>query len=129
MEEHLARQRAADLFIDTLPYTAHTTASDALWAGLPVITCAGETFASRVAASMLIAIGLPELVAETPADYERLAVSLASDPERLAKLRNRLEENRLSAPMFDTIAYTRNLESVFEQMHARHAAGLPPEHL
>ena len=129
MEEHLARQRAADLFIDTLPYNAHTTASDALWAGLPVLTCAGETFASRVAASMLIAIGLPELVAETPADYERLAVSLASEPGRLAKLRNRLEENRLSAPMFDTIAYTRNLESVFEQMHARHAAGLPPEHL
>ena len=129
LPEHLARHRAADLFLDTGPYNAHTTASDALWAGLPVLTCPGESFASRVAASLLTAIGLSELIAETPRDYEELAVSLAGDPTRLAALKQRLAECRLTAPLFNTALYTRHLESAFQAMHAHHCAGLAPDHI
>jgi len=127
--EHLARHRAADLFIDTLPYNAHTTASDALWTGLPVLTCMEEAFASRVAASLLHAVGLPELVAATPEQYEALAVELAADQDRLAHIRRKLEANRLTAPLFDTRLYTRHLENAYTLMYERHQAGLPPEHL
>jgi predicted O-linked N-acetylglucosamine transferase (SPINDLY family) len=127
VDEHLARHRLADLFLDTLPYNAHTTASDALWAGLPVVTCLGDTFAGRVAASLLRATGLPELVAETPERYEALALALAADRGRLAGLRRRLEEARGSAPLFDTRAFTRHLEAAFATMDARCQAGLPPE--
>ena len=102
LPEHLARHRCADLFIDTLPYNAHTTASDALWAGLPVLTCLGETFAGRVAASLLHAIYLPELRTTTLEDYERLAVELATNPEKLAKIKRKLADNRLTTPLFDT---------------------------
>ena len=94
LAEHLARHRAADLFLDTLPYNAHTTASDALWAGLPVVTCAGRSFAARVAGSLLHAVGLPELVTTSLAEYEALALALARDPGRLAELRERLGRNR-----------------------------------
>jgi predicted O-linked N-acetylglucosamine transferase (SPINDLY family) len=125
--EHLARHRCADLFLDTLPCNAHTTASDALWAGLPVLTCLGEGFAARVAGSLVRAVGLPELITESLAAYEELAVQLAGDAERLGALRARLERNRGTAPLFDTLRYTRHLESAYALIHARRLAGLPPE--
>jgi predicted O-linked N-acetylglucosamine transferase (SPINDLY family) len=128
LPEHLARQRLADLFLDTLPYNAHSTASDALWAGLPVLTQLGESFAGRVAASLLTAIDLPDLITRTPEEYEALAIALAADPARLAQLRGRLAENRLTTPLFDTARYTRGLETAFAQIHARYQAGLPPGH-
>lgn len=127
--EHLARHRAADLFLDTLPYNAHTTAADALWAGLPVLTCPGATFAGRVAASMLRAVGLPELIAPSLDEYERLAIALAADRGRLAEIRTRLAGNRLAKPLFDTALFTRRMEAAFTAMHARHQAGLPPDHI
>jgi predicted O-linked N-acetylglucosamine transferase (SPINDLY family) len=127
--DHLARHRAADLFLDTLPYNAHTTASDALWAGLPVLTCLGETLVGRVAASLLRAIGLPELITTTPAQYERLAIELATNPERLASIRRRLADNRLTTPLFDTRLFTRHIEAAYAAMHARHQAGLAPDHI
>ena len=108
--EHLARQRRADLFLDTLPYNAHTTASDALWAGLPVLTCAGDTFAGRVAGSLLRAVGLDELVTTSLKEYEALALLLAQDTKLLARLRARLAENRWTFPLFNTERSTRNLE-------------------
>lgn len=129
MPEHLARQRAADLFLDTLPYNAHTTASDALWAGLPVLTRIGGTFAGRVAASLLRAIGLPELITETPGAYEELAVKLATDRDALAALKARLAANRLTHPLFDTALFARHIETAYTAMHARHLAGLPPDHI
>jgi protein O-GlcNAc transferase len=125
--EHLARHRVADLFLDTLPYNAHTTASDALWAGLPLLTRQGETFAGRVAASLLTAVRLEDLITHSAEDYVRLAVSLASDPERLADLRSRLEEGRRSAPLFDTALYTRHLEAAYQRMWEICSAGSPPE--
>ncbi len=125
----MARHRAADLFIDTLPYNAHTTASDALWAGLPVLTCVGESFASRVAASLLRAIGLPELIASTQQVYAALALELALNPERLKAIRQRLERNRLSTPLFDTQRFTRHLEDAYTQMLERYHADLPPDHI
>jgi predicted O-linked N-acetylglucosamine transferase (SPINDLY family) len=127
MAEHLARQPLADLFLDTLPYNAHTTASDALWAGLPVLTCSGEAFASRVAGSLLHAIGLPELVTTTLQDYEALAVELARDPPRLQAIRQKLAAHRRSTPLFDTRLSARHLEAVYRQIYERYHAGLPPE--
>lgn len=129
LPEHLARHRLADLFIDTLPYNAHTTASDALWAGLPVLTCMGRSFAARVAASLLKAVGLPELITTTQEDYENMAVALANDPERLAAIKTRLQDNRLTHPLFDSQRFTRNLERAFERVMERHWAGLEPEHM
>jgi predicted O-linked N-acetylglucosamine transferase (SPINDLY family) len=128
-DEHLARHRCASLFLDTLPYNAHTTASDALWAGLPLLTCRGETFAGRVAASLLHNIGLPELVATSQADYERLAVELATQPARLAAIARKLADNRLAAPLFDTARFTGNVEAAYLAMVARCRAGLPPGHI
>ncbi|WP_298966143.1 tetratricopeptide repeat protein [uncultured Methylobacterium sp.] len=124
--EHLARLRLADLFLDTLPVNAHTTASDALWAGLPVLTQAGETLVGRVAGSLLHAIGLPELVTHSAAEYEALALALAQDRPRLAALRARLAENRDASPLFDAAPYARNLEAAYRHMHERRCAGLPP---
>jgi protein O-GlcNAc transferase len=129
LAEHLARHKLADLFLDTLPFNAHTTAADALWAGLPVLTHCGETFAGRVAASLLNAIGLPELIAENPAAYEALALELATDPGRLSAIRSKLAANRLSSPLFDTARYTRHIEAAFAEMHRRYLAGLDPEHI
>jgi predicted O-linked N-acetylglucosamine transferase (SPINDLY family) len=129
LPEHLARHRAADLCLDSWPYNAHTTASDALWTGLPVLTCPGESFASRVGASLLNAINLPELIAPSPFVYEELAVALASDPGRMASLRQQLRENLSSAPLFDTPQYAQHFESACEMMYQRHCAGEPPEHL
>jgi predicted O-linked N-acetylglucosamine transferase (SPINDLY family) len=127
--EYLARYRTADLFLDTLPYNAGTTASDALWAGLPVLTCMGATFAGRVGASLLRAVGLPELITSTPEQYERLAVELASEPRRLAAIRAKLADGLRTAPLFDTAASARHLEAAYAGMYDRYLAGLPPEHI
>jgi protein O-GlcNAc transferase len=116
---HLARHALAGLFLDILPYNAHATAADALWAGLPVLTCAQGCFAGRVAASLLHAVGLPELVAPTPDDYEAMAVALARDPERLAAIKARLAANRASAPLFDTPRFARNIEAIYERLARR----------
>ena len=116
LEVHHARHRLADLFLDALPYNAHTTAADALWGGLPVLTQIGDTFAGRVGASLVTAAGLPELVTHSGDEYESLAVSLARDPARLMALRRKLVENRATAPLFDTARFARNLESAFETM-------------
>jgi predicted O-linked N-acetylglucosamine transferase (SPINDLY family) len=112
--EHLARHVHADLFIDTFRYNAHTTTTDALWMGVPVLTCSGETFASRVAGSMLTAVGLPDLIAADPAGYEALAVKLATEAGLLAGYRGRLQENRRTMPLFDIPAFTRALEDTLE---------------
>jgi protein O-GlcNAc transferase len=125
-EDHLARLGAADLFLDTLPYNAHATASDALWAGLPLLTCAGRSFASRVAASLLHAAGLPELVADSLSRYEELALELARDEEQMRQLREKLARQRTAAPLFDTVGYTRDLESAYVAMWERHRRGEPP---
>jgi predicted O-linked N-acetylglucosamine transferase (SPINDLY family) len=127
--ENLARYRAADLFLDTLPYNAGTTASDALWAGLPVLTLTGEAFASRIAASLLTAIGVPELITSTQPQYEQLAIELASSPARLAEIRTRIQENRLTSPLFDTPRFARNLEAAYAGIHERYRAGLAPDHI
>jgi predicted O-linked N-acetylglucosamine transferase (SPINDLY family) len=122
--EHLSRLRHADLILDTFNVNAHTTASDALWAGVPVVTLAGHQFAARVCASLLEAIGLPELVTETEHDYEALSLALASEPGRMAALRTKLEANRLTKPLFDTTRYVRNLEAALVQAHACRVQGL-----
>jgi predicted O-linked N-acetylglucosamine transferase (SPINDLY family) len=127
--EHLARHRMADLFLDTLPYNGHTTASDALWAGLPVLTRIGETFAGRVAASLLHAVRLPELITTTPQAYEALAIELATNPAGLAEIRRKLADNRLTAPLFDTRLYTRHIEAAYLAMYERYQADLPPDHI
>jgi protein O-GlcNAc transferase len=127
VSEHLARNRLADLFLDTLPYNAHTTASDALWAGLPVLTCLGKTFPGRVAASLLNAVGAPELITPDLDAYEALALELASNRQTLAELRGRLAANRLTHPLFDTARFTTRIESAYVAMFKRHQAGLSPE--
>ncbi len=126
---HLARHRHANLVLDTMPYNAHTTASDALWAGVPVVTCLGDTFASRVAASLLSAIGLPELVSPDLAGYEALALALAQAPERVAALRTRLAANRATEPLFDTGRFARDIEALYTLMIERQRSGVPPDHL
>jgi protein O-GlcNAc transferase len=125
--EHLARNLAADLFLDTLPYNAHTTASDALWCGLPVLTRMGESFPARVTASLLKAVGCPELITASREEYEELAIRLATDRPMLNALRERLHEQRDTAPLFDTDRFTANLERAYRVMHQRRLAGLAPE--
>ena len=129
LPEHLARHKAADLFLDTFHCNAHTTASDALWAGLPVLTCMGESFASRVAASLLFAIGLPELVTETTTDYEALAIELATNFNKLKAIKDTLESNRLTTPLFDTALFARHIEAAYIEMYDRYQAVLPPDHI
>ncbi|TCJ12844.1 tetratricopeptide repeat protein [Parasulfuritortus cantonensis] len=129
LPEHLARHRLADLFLDTFNYNAHTTASDALWAGLPMVTCMGRSFPSRVGASLLHALDLPELVTADPAAYEALAWALASEPERLQAVRAKLQANLASAPLFDALRFTRTLESAYEAVYRRHVDGLAPADL
>jgi len=129
LADHLARHRAADLFLDTLPYNAQTTASDALWAGLPVLTQLGETFTGRVAASLLNAIGVAELIAPTRQDYENAAVDLAAHPGKLAAIRHKLAQNRSAAPLFDTQLFTRHIESAYAAMLQRYQAGLTADHI
>jgi protein O-GlcNAc transferase len=129
LSDHLARHHLADLFLDTLPYNAHTTASDALWAGLPILTCLGETFAGRVAASLLNAIRLPELITLTLEAYEQLAIDLATHPEKLLAIKRKLAENRLTTPLFDTKLFAEHIEVAYTMMYERHQAGLAPDHL
>ncbi|HVS76572.1 MAG TPA: hypothetical protein VHE11_06530, partial [Steroidobacteraceae bacterium] len=127
MPDYLARFRAADLFLDTLPYNAGTTASDALWAGLPVLTCMGETFAGRVGASLLEAVGLPELIASTRDGFERMAVELAGNPALMAAIREKLACDLRTRPLFHTARSARHLEAAYGTMYDRYQAGLPPE--
>ena len=129
LPEHQARLRLADLFLDTLPYNAGATASDTLWAGIPLLTCIGDTFVGRMAASVLEAISLPELITTTPEAYERMAVDLATHPEKLAAIRHKLAENRLTTPLFNTRLFTKHIEAAYIAMHERHQAGLAPDHI
>ena len=126
--EHLGRLAHADLFLDTFNVNAHTTASDALWAGLPILTLTGRQFAARVATSLAHAVGLPEMAVSDAEAYEETALALARDPQRLADLRGRLAENRATAPLFRTADYTRRLEAAFAEMHRRRLDGLHPDH-
>lgn len=126
-EAHLARHRLADLFLDTFPCNAHTTASDALWAGLPMVTCAGRTFASRVAGSLLHAVGLAELTTPSLDEYARVALELARDPDRLASLRARLMRDREALPLFDTARFCGHLEAAYRHMWQLQQAGRAPE--
>jgi protein O-GlcNAc transferase len=125
-KRHLGRLRVCDLFLDTLPYNAHTTGSDALWAGLPVLTCLGQAFPGRVGASLLRAVGLPDLVTESLADYEALALRLATEPGLLATLRKRLSDNLPTCPLYDTPRYTRHLEAAYQRMVEQARAGRRP---
>lgn len=128
-KEHLARQQAADLFLDTLPVNAHTTASDALWAGLPVLTCSGNAFAGRVAGSLLHAVGMPELVTRSLEEYEALALKVATSPATLADLKSRLVRQREALPLFDTTRFCRHIESAYVEMWERYQRGEMPSHL
>jgi predicted O-linked N-acetylglucosamine transferase (SPINDLY family) len=114
--EHLARYPLADLFLDTLPYNAHTTASEALWMGVPVVTCMGQSFAARVCASILHAAGLPELVTHSLEDYEKLALALSRDQARLREIRARTLRSAEHAPLFDTPRYCAHIESAYQTM-------------
>jgi protein O-GlcNAc transferase len=129
LSDHLARHRHADLFLDTFPYNAHTTSSDALWAGLPVLTLMGESFASRVAASLLNAVGLPELITRTQEEYEALAIELARNPNKLIDARLKLANNCLTAPLFDTPLFTKNLEAAYIGIMERYQTDMLPEHM
>jgi predicted O-linked N-acetylglucosamine transferase (SPINDLY family) len=128
LKEYLALFRVADLFLDARPYNAHTTASDALWCGLPVLTCPGNTFSARVAGSMLRTIGLPELIAENLEDYRDTAIRLARYRDELARIRERLEMNRLTTPLYDTARLTRHMEAAYETMYQRWIDGRGPAH-
>ena len=129
LTQHIARLRAADLFLDTWPCNAHTTASEALWAGVPVITVPGPTFASRVAASLVTACGLPDLAVADEASYVSIAAALANEPATLAGLKQHLESQRMSLPLFDSDAYVRDYEALLARMFERAERGLPPDHL
>ena len=125
-DDHLARLKLADLFLDTLPYNAHSSACDALWAGLPLLTCEGHNFAGRVAAGLLRTLGVPELIAPSLPEYETIALRLARDPDTLSALREKIARNRATSPLFDTEKFTRDLEAAYVAMWNRQHKGLPP---
>jgi predicted O-linked N-acetylglucosamine transferase (SPINDLY family) len=127
--EYLARYRTADLFLDTHPYNAGTTASDALKMGLPMITYLGQSYQARMGASIVNALNLPELITNTPEEYEALAIELATNPEKLKTIKDKLESNLSTAPLFDTPLFTKNLESAYTQMYERYHEGLEPDHI
>ncbi len=127
--DYLARYRVADLFLDTLPFNAGTTASDALWVGLPILTQIGETFAGRMAASLLNAIELPELITTSQREYEALAIELATHHDKLQKIKQKLAKNRLTMRLFDIEKFTQSIENAYTQMYERYRAGLPPDHI
>lgn len=129
VEDHLARHELADLFLDTFPYNAHTTASDALWSGLPVLTRAGESFASRVAASLLTALGLTELIVQTPAEYEAKAIELATQPKKLREIKAHLEERKTQSSVFKMKRFAENIEAAYRAMVARYLAGQSPDNI
>jgi predicted O-linked N-acetylglucosamine transferase (SPINDLY family) len=126
LEEHLARHRLADLFLDTLPYNAHTTGNDALWAGLPLLTCEGTTFPGRVAASLLRAAGVPELIAGSLSEHEAMALKLAEDPALLASLKRKLVESRGSCALFNQERFARHIEAAYAAMSERAQRGEAP---
>ena len=127
LKDHLARIAHADLFLDTRPVNAHTTASDALWAGVPVLTCPGKSFVARVAASLNHAIGLDEMTAATLSEYEALALKLTREPAALAAIRAKLARNRLTYPLFDTPRLARHIETAYRAMWMRHERGEAPQ--
>lgn len=127
VSDYLARYQVADLFLDTYPYNAGTTASDALWVGVPVLTMQGNSFASRVASSLLTAIGLPELITKSIGEYELLAGNLASDPDKLRSIKEKLEANKLTMPLFNTRQFAENLEKLYEIAHQRSISGQQPD--
>jgi len=127
--QHLARLQLADVFLDTLPFNAGTTASDALWAGVPVLTRSGEAFAARMAGSLLRAIGMPELIAASPEEYVALAIRLGKDAQFLAATKARLAANRSTSPLFDTARFRRHIEAAYIAMWERTQRGEPPDHL
>ena len=126
-KEHLKRIQLADLFIDTFPCNAHTTTSDALKMGLPVLTCIGETFASRVAASLLNAVKLPEMITTSQDEYESLAIKLATDPKKMKHVKDKLVKNLTKSTLYDAPLYTRNLEVAYSIMYKSYQAGLNPD--
>ena len=127
LEDHLARYRLADLMLDTLPYNAGTTASDALWVGLPVLTCMCKLFVSRMAASLLVAFDLPELITTSQEEYEAKAIELASHPNKLRDIKDKIGRNRKTTPLFDTKLFTRHIEAAYEAMYDRYLGELPPD--
>ncbi|MFM9912323.1 MAG: tetratricopeptide repeat protein [Methylophilaceae bacterium] len=127
--EHLARYQLADLVLDVLPFNGGTNTSDALWGGAPVLTCSGDAFASRMAASLLHAVGLPELVAPSLEDYANMALDFARHPEKTSALKQKLKQNISTHPLFNTTLFTRHLENAYQQMMQRQQANLPPEHI
>ncbi len=129
MSDHLARLSLADLFLDTFPYNAHTTSLDCLKTALPLITQCGESFPSRVAASLLHAVGLPELITTSQEEYEALAIELATNPQMLNAIKVKLATNRLTSPLFDTPLFTKNLEAAYVKMYENYLAGLPVDHI
>jgi predicted O-linked N-acetylglucosamine transferase (SPINDLY family) len=129
LADHLGRHIHADLFLDTLPYNAHTTTSDALWAGLPVLTQMGKGFAGRVAASLLTTVGLQELITDNVKDYIELALELAENPNRLKEIRTKLAKAKTSSPLFNSVQFTRNLEQAYVQMVEALSKGLKPSHI
>ncbi len=129
LSDHLARYQLADLFLDTFPYGAHTTASDALWAGVPVLTLQGQSFASRVAASLLTNIKVPELITHTKEEYCSLAIELASNPDKLAAIKTKLAQNRLNTPLFNTKLFTQHIEAAYQAAYDRYHEGLAPDHI
>jgi predicted O-linked N-acetylglucosamine transferase (SPINDLY family) len=128
-KDHLKRIQSADLFLDTLPYNAHTTASDALRVGLPVLTRIGESFTSRVASSLLNGVNLPELITTSQEEYEALAIELATNPKKYKSLKDKLINNLPEAPLYDTSLFTRHIESAYKTMYERHHEGLEPENI
>jgi predicted O-linked N-acetylglucosamine transferase (SPINDLY family) len=126
LADHLARERLADIFLDTLPHNAHTTGSDALWCGVPLVTCRGNSFAGRVASSLLNAMGLAELITISLEDYEALALKLAHDPALLGEVKAKLARNRNSFPLFDTPRFARHIEEAYRVMWERNTRALPP---
>jgi predicted O-linked N-acetylglucosamine transferase (SPINDLY family) len=128
-EDHLNRIKLADLFLDTLPYNAHATTSDALQVGLPVITQIGESFASRVAASLISSVKLTELITTTKESYEELAITLATDPKKLKEIKDKLNKNLASSPLYNTPLYTKQLEAAYMKMYKNYQQGLKPENI
>jgi predicted O-linked N-acetylglucosamine transferase (SPINDLY family) len=129
LSEHLARHKHADLFLDTFPYNAHTTASDSLWAGLPVLTCKGNSFASRVAASLLNSCGLSDFITNTFDEYESKAIELSNNPELILKAKNHLNLNKFILPLFDAKLYVKNIETAYTLIYENYLNGISPNHI
>ena len=125
----MARYRTADLFLDTHPYNAGTTASDALKMGLPMVTFLGHSYQARMGASIVNALNLPELITNTPEEYEALAIELATDPKKMKTIKDKLARNLTTAPLYNTKLFVKNLESAYTMMYERHHEGLEPDHL